>query len=177
VRPPVPSTPSPLARREALRRQLALALAQRDRGAVQRLSTQWVHRHGVAALEPLMLELAGAELLQWWRHVLHEPAAPSQPTPALRSASPAAAPAAPVAPAPSGAALSATPSGAALSAAPSNGARVLPFPQASARRRPAPAPAHPGLASLRAWLSTPAVAGDAEANAAALAPEEFDRAA
>ncbi len=168
MRPPVPSTPSPLARREALRRQLALALAQRDRGAVQRLSTQWVHRHGVAALEPLMLELAGAELLQWWRHVLHEPAAPSQPTPALRSASPAAAPAAPVAPAPSGAALS---------DAPSSGARVLPFPQASARRRPAPAPAHPGLASLRAWLSTPAVAGDADANAAALAPEEFDRAA
>ena len=63
------------------------------------------------------------------------------------------------------------------------GARVLPFPQASARRRPAPAPAHPGLASLRAWLSAPADASPADpSNTAgptplAVTPEELDRAA
>lgn len=185
-----PPTPSPLARREALRRQLALALAQRDRGAVLRLSTQWVHRHGVASLEPLMLELAGggstsvpseaagADLLPWWRQVLREPVAPAASSPAPRAVSAAPEPAASEPAVPAGpAARSATLSGASLSAPQPSGARVLPFPPASARRRPAPAPAHPGLASLRAWLSTPSAAGGADPSAAAGSPEELDRAA
>ena len=195
-----PPTPSPLARREALRQQLALALTQRDRSAVLRLSTQWVHRHGVMALEPLMLDLVAAEqtsgpgevstaeLLSWWRQVLHEPVAQAEPRQAPGEVSPAREPAAPAVltlsdPSPSGPFQSdATPNGARSSAAPSTGspmtgARVLPFPQASARRRPAPAPAHPGLASLRAWLSAPAVASGADPGAAAVTPEELDRAA
>ncbi|WP_411867701.1 hypothetical protein [Vulcanococcus limneticus] len=195
-----PPTPSPLARREALRQQLALALTQRDRSAVLRLSTQWVHRHGVISLEPLMLDLVPAELtsapgeastselLAWWRQVLHEPVAQAEPRQAPGEVSPAREPAAPAvltlsAPSPSGPFQSdATPNGARSSGTPptgelTTGARVLPFPQASARRRPAPAPAHPGLASLRAWLSAPGVVSAEDPGAAAITPEDLDRAA
>ena len=195
-----PPTPTPLARREALRRQLALALTQRDPSAVLRLSTQWAHRHGVTALEPLMLDLvaaeptaapgeaSAAELLSWWRQLLREPVAPADPRQAPGGVSPAPEPAPPAVltlsgPSPIGAPPSdAPPSDAPSTASPSTGARVLPFPQASARRRPAPAPAHPGLASLRAWLSTPAVASAADPSAAdpsaaAVTPEELHRAA
>ena len=191
-----PPTPSPLARREALRQQLAMALTQRDRSAVLRLSTQWVHRHGVMALEPLMLDLvaaqptsapseaSAAELMSWWRQLLREPVAPADPRQAPGGVSPAPEPAPPAVLTPSGP----SPIDAPLSDAPprdalSTGARVLPFPQASARRRPAPAPAHPGLASLRAWLSAPADASPADpSNTAgptplAVTPEELDRAA
>lgn len=180
-----PPTPTPLARREALRRQLALALTQRDPSAVLRLSTQWAHRHGVTALEPLMLDLvaaeptaapgeaSAAELLSWWRQLLREPVAPADPRQAPGGVSPAPEPAPPAVLTLSGP----SPIGAPPSDAPSTGARVLPFPQASARRRPAPAPAHPGLASLRAWLSTPAVASAADPSAAAATLEELDRAA
>lgn len=183
-------TPSPLARREALRRQLVLALTQRDPSAVLRLSTQWVHRQGVAALEPLMLDLvaaaltsapgeaSAAELLAWWRTLLREPVATADPRQASGGVSSAAEPAPPAVLPPSGPSPSGAPPRDAPSlASASTGARVLPFPQASARRRPAPAPAHPGLASLRAWLSTPAVPGAADSSAVAPTPEELDRAA
>ncbi len=187
MRPPSPSAPSPLARREALRRQLAAALQQRDGGAVQRLSNQWAHRQGVAALEPLMLELAGAgggpgdpsqpELLAWWRQLLRQPVPPAaamQPQPAAAAIAPTVPPVSepPVIPEPPAAAAPAglPPAG---QSSPGPGARVLPFPPAPARRRPAPGSPHPDLASLRAWLAPP----QAPDTAAAPHPQELDRAA
>jgi len=122
-----PGLPSPQARRQALRESLALALAQRDAAALQRLTSQWVHRQGVNALAPLMAELAEGESLLWWQGLLQpEQSLPEQPVAVDR-------------PLP-------------LSPAPQRPVAVSLPPAAARQVRPAPAPGHPALAPLRAWL-------------------------
>ena len=49
--------PSPQARRQAHVLSLRQALSARDRAGVDGLLGQWVHRHGVDGLEPLLQEL------------------------------------------------------------------------------------------------------------------------
>ena len=61
--------PSPQARRQAHVLSLRQALSKRDRAGVDGLLGQWVHRHGVDGLEPLLQELEreDPEGLSWWR--------------------------------------------------------------------------------------------------------------
>ena len=68
-----PAIPSALSRRDAARHRLAGALDCRDAQAVLTFTGQWVHRQGMASLEPLMAELAGGEALHWWQALLQQP--------------------------------------------------------------------------------------------------------
>ena len=158
--------PSPQARRQAHILSLRQALSKRDRAGVDGLVGQWVHRHGVDGLEPLLQELEreDPEGLSWWRlgaqeHeeansapepvVIAEPVvAESEPTPEELAPEPMAEPA----PEP---VVAADPAPAIAPPAP------LPMPQEALKRsirprpaasRPAPAPSHPALAELRSWL-------------------------
>jgi hypothetical protein len=45
----------------------------RDAQAVLTFTGQWVHRQGMASLEPLMAELARGEALLWWQALLQQP--------------------------------------------------------------------------------------------------------
>ncbi len=143
--------PSPQARRQAHVLALRQALSERDRSSVDGLLGQWVHRHGVDALEPLLQELEAedSEGLHWWRTPQAEPEplvvevqeemAPEvepEPEPELE----------PV--------VMAEPE-------PEPVVAPVPIPQTAfkpvvhrraAASRPAPAPSHPALAELRAWL-------------------------
>ena len=158
--------PSPQARRQAHVLSLRQALSKRDRAGVDGLVGQWVHRHGVDGLEPLLQELEreDPEGLSWWRLgaqeleeadsapepvVIAEPVvAESEPTPEELAPEPMAEPA----PEP---VVAADPAPAIAPPAP------LPMPQEAVKRsirprpaasRPAPAPSHPALAELRSWL-------------------------
>ncbi|QNG30703.1 hypothetical protein [Synechococcus sp. LTW-R] len=158
--------PSPQARRQAHVLSLRQALSKRDRAGVDGLVGQWVHRHGVDGLEPLLQELEreDPEGLSWWRlgaqeleeadsapepAVIAEPVvAESEPTPEELAPEPMAEPA----PEP---VVAADPAPAIAPPAP------LPMPQEAVKRsirprpaasRPAPAPSHPALAELRSWL-------------------------
>ena len=158
--------PSPQARRQAHILSLRQALSKRDRAGVDGLVGQWVHRHGVDGLEPLLQELEreDPEGLSWWRLgaqeleeadsapepvVIAEPVvAESEPTPEELAPEPMAEPA----PEP---VVASDPAPAVAVPAP------LPMPQEALKRsirprpaasRPAPAPSHPALAELRSWL-------------------------
>jgi len=158
--------PSPQARRQAHVLSLRQALSKRDRAGVDGLVGQWVHRHGVDGLEPLLQELEreDPEGLSWWRLgaqeleeadsapepvVIAEPVvAESEPTPEELAPEPMAEPA----PEP---VVAADPAPAIAPPAP------LPMPQEAVKRsirprpaasRPAPGPSHPALAELRSWL-------------------------
>jgi hypothetical protein len=75
------ASPSPLARRQALRQELIAALHRRDAAALQRLSSLWMHRQGVSSLPALMQELAQGESLAWWHELLEAPTvASTQPS-------------------------------------------------------------------------------------------------
>ena len=166
--------PSPQARRQAHVLSLRQALSKRDRAGVDGLLGQWVHRHGVDGLEPLLQELEreDPEGLSWWRLgaqeleeadsapepvVIAEPVvAESEPTPEELAPEPMAEPA----PEP---VVAADPAPAIAPPAP------LPMPQEALKRsirprpaasRPAPGPSHPALAELRSWLPS---AGDSRA--------------
>ena len=166
--------PSPQARRQAHVLSLRQALSKRDRAGVDGLLGQWVHRHGVDGLEPLLQELEreDPEGLSWWRLgaqeleeadsapepvVIAEPVvAESEPTPEELAPEPMAEPA----PEP---VVAADPAPAIAPPAP------LPMPQEAVKRsirprpaasRPAPGPSHPALAELRSWLPS---AGDSRA--------------
>ena len=139
--------PSPQARRQAHVLALRQALSERDRSSVDGLLGQWVHRHGVDALEPLLQELEAedSEGLHWWRTPQAEPEplvvevqeemAP-EPQPEVEPEQ-------------------------VVMAEPEPVAAPVPIPQTAfkpvvhrraAASRPAPAPSHPALAELRAWL-------------------------
>lgn len=68
-----PAIPSVLARRDAARHRLAGAVDCRDAQAVVTFTGQWVHRQGMASLQPLMAELAQGEALLWWQALLQQP--------------------------------------------------------------------------------------------------------
>ena len=160
--------PSPQARRQAHVLSLRQALSKRDRAGVDGLVGQWVHRHGVDGLEPLLQELEreDPEGLSLWRLgaqeleevdsapepvVIAEPVvAESEPTPEELAPEPKAEPV----PEPESV-VAADPAPAVAVPAP------LPMPQEALKRsirprpaasRPAPAPSHPALAELRSWL-------------------------
>jgi hypothetical protein len=118
-----PASPSPQARRQAQILALQAALAARDVSSIERLLGQWVHRQGVNSIDALGQELDAAEPEAWaWWQTLQSPA----PLPVLQE--PMAVAAEPVAPLP----------------------RLEPqLPKAT---RPAPAPSHPAVVQLRAWL-------------------------
>ena len=144
--------PSPQARRQAHVLSLRQALSKRDRAGQDGLLGQWVHRHGVDGLEPLLQELEqeDPEGLSWWRLGAQElEEADSAPEPVV-IAEPKAEPV----PAPESI-VAADPSPALAPPPP------LPMPQEALKRsirprpaasRPAPAPSHPALAELRSWL-------------------------
>lgn len=145
-----PAVPTARERRQQLRQAMAAALATRNAAALQRLSSQWVHRQGVASLAPLMAELTQADpqALAWWETQMALPAQPapetSQTLEPLQVPPTSQTPLQPEAPAP------------ATSASPviTRKAKLISLPPG----RPAPAPQAPGLASLRAWLASDAVA-------------------
>lgn len=118
-----PASPSPQARRQAQILALQAALAARDVSSIERLLGQWVHRQGVNSIDALGQELDAAEPEAWaWWQTLQSPA----PLPVPQG--PMAVAPEPVAPLP----------------------RLEPqLPKAT---RPAPAPSHPAVVQLRAWL-------------------------
>ena len=118
-----PASPSPQARRQAQILALQAALAARDVSSIERLLGQWVHRQGVNSIDALGQELDAAEPEAWaWWQTLQSPA----PLPVLQE--PMVVAPEPVAPLP----------------------RLEPqLPKAT---RPAPAPSHPAVVQLRAWL-------------------------
>ena len=139
--------PSPQARRQAHVLALRQALSERDRSSVDGLLGQWVHRHGVDALEPLLQELEAedSEVLQWWRTPQAEP----EPLVVEVQEEMAPEPQPEVEPEP------------VVMAEPEPVVAPVPIPQSAfkpvvrrraAASRPAPAPSHPALAELRAWL-------------------------
>ena len=139
--------PSPQARRQAHVLALRQALSERDRSSVDGLLGQWVHRHGVDALEPLLQELEAedSEGLHWWRTPQAEP----EPLVVEVQEEMAPEPQPEVEPEP------------VVMAEPEPVAAPVPIPQSAfkpvvrrraAASRPAPAPSHPALAELRAWL-------------------------
>ena len=139
--------PSPQARRQAHVLALRQALSERDRSSVDGLLGQWVHRHGVDALEPLLQELEAedSEGLHWWRTPQAEP----EPLVVEVQEEMAPEPQPEVEPEP------------VVMAEPEPVAAPVPIPQTAfkpvvrrraAASRPAPAPSHPALAELRAWL-------------------------
>ena len=144
--------PSPQARRQAHVLSLRQALSERDRAGVDGLVGQWVHRHGVDGLEPLLQELErdDPEGLSWWRLGAQElEEADSAPEPVV-----IAEPMAEQLPEPEPV-VAADPAPAVAVPAP------LPMPQEALKRsirprpaasRPAPPPSHPALAELRSWL-------------------------
>lgn len=166
--------PSPQARRQAHVLSLRQALAQRDRLGVDGLLGQWVHRHGVDGLEPLLQELErdDPEGLSWWRLGEPKPEPEPNPEPAsepepLVTADPAPAQLDPIplvvaerelvpeesAPEPIPEPVSEPEP--VVTAAPAPIAKEA--LKRSVRRRPgtprpAPAPSHPALAELRSWL-------------------------
>lgn len=117
------ASPSPQARRQAQILALQAALVARDIPLIERLLGQWVHRQGVSALAALGQELDAADPEGWaWWQTLQSPA----PEPVLEESMVGAAE--PQAPLP----------------------RLEPqLPRAT---RPAPAPSHPAVVQLRAWL-------------------------
>ena len=121
--------PSPQARRQAQLQGLQASLASHNEQLVARLLGQWVHRHGLSSLATLWAELSELEPegCTWW-HEHSEAVAQPEPAPSLHSL--------PIQ------ALASTPAARPLSLAP-------PVPPAT---RPAPAPSHPALVQLRAWL-------------------------
>ena len=139
--------PSPQARRQAHVLSLRQALSERDRSSVDGLLGQWVHRHGVDALEPLLQELEAedSEGLHWWRTPQAEP----EPLVVEVQEEMAPEPQPEVEPEP------------VVMAEPEHVVAPVPIPQSAfkpvvrrraAASRPAPAPSHPALAELRAWL-------------------------
>lgn len=139
--------PSPQARRQAHVLALRQALSERDRSSVDGLLGQWVHRHGVDALEPLLQELEAedSEGLHWWRTPQAEP----EPLVVAVQEEMAPEPQPEVEPEP------------VVMAEPEPVVAPVPIPQSAfkpvvrrraAASRPAPAPSHPALAELRAWL-------------------------
>ena len=139
--------PSPQARRQAHVLALRQALSERDRSSVDGLLGQWVHRHGVDALEPLLQELEAedSEGLHWWRTPQAEP----EPIVVEVQEEMAPEPQPEVEPEP------------VVMAEPEPVVAPVPIPQSAfkpvvrrraAASRPAPAPSHPALAELRAWL-------------------------
>ena len=139
--------PSPQARRQAHVLALRQALSERDRSSVDGLLGQWVHRHGVDALEPLLQELEAedSEGLHWWRTPQAEP----EPLVVEVREEMAPEPQPEVEPEP------------VVMAEPEPVVAPVPIPQSAfkpvvrrraAASRPAPAPSHPALAELRAWL-------------------------
>ena len=137
--------PSPQARRQAHVLALRQALSERDRSSVDGLLGQWVHRHGVDALEPLLQELEAedSEGLHWWRTPQAEP----EPLVVAVQEEMAPEPQPEVKPEPE--------------PEPEPVGAPVPIPQTAfkpvvrrraAASRPAPAPSHPALAELRAWL-------------------------
>ena len=126
---PRPSAPSPQARRQAQLLGLQAALASRNAQLMSQLLAQWVHRHGVSSLPSLWAELSAVEPegCAWW-HEHSNTAAQPEPAPLIEAL-----PAEPAA---------STPAVRPLRLAP-------PVPTAT---RPAPAPTHPALVQLRAWL-------------------------
>lgn len=139
--------PSPQARRQAHVLALRQALSERDRSSVDGLLGQWVHRHGVDALEPLLQELEAedSEGLHWWRTPQAEP----EPLVVEVQEEMAPEPQPEVEPEP------------VVMAEPEPVVAPVPIPQSAfkpvvhrraAASRPAPAPSHPALAELRAWL-------------------------
>lgn len=147
--------PSPQARRQAHVLALRQALSERDRSSVDGLLGQWVHRHGVDALEPLLQELEAedSEGLHWWRTPQAEP----EPLVVEVQEEMAPEPQPEVEPEPEPEpepVVMAEPE-------PEPVAAPVPIPQTAfkpvlrrraAASRPAPAPSHPALAELRAWL-------------------------
>ncbi|MBD1194816.1 hypothetical protein [Vulcanococcus sp. Clear-D1] len=117
------ASPSPQARRQAQILALQAALVARDVPLIERLLGQWVHRQGVSALTALSQELDAANPEAWaWWQTLQSPA----PEPVLEDSMLVAAE--PLVPLP----------------------RLEPqLPRAT---RPAPAPSHPAVVQLRAWL-------------------------
>ena len=139
--------PSPQARRQAHVLALRQALSERDRSSVDGLLGQWVHRHGVDALEPLLQELESedSEGLHWWRTPQAEP----EPLVVEVQEEMAPEPQPEVEPEP------------VVMAEPEPVVAPVPIPQSAfkpvvrrraAASRPAPAPSNPALAELRAWL-------------------------
>ena len=139
--------PSPQARRQAHVLALRQALSERDRSSVDGLLGQWVHRHGVDALEPLLQELEAedSEGLHWWRTPQAEP----EPLVVAVQEEMAPEPQPEVEPEQ------------VVMAEPEPVVAPVPIPQSAfkpvvrrraAASRPAPAPSHPALAELRAWL-------------------------
>jgi len=128
-------------------------LADRDRSSVDGLLGQWVHRHGVDALEPLLQELEAedSEGLHWWRTPQAEP----EPLVVEVQEEMAPEPQPEVEPEPE------PEPEPVVMAEPEPVAAPVPIPQTAfkpvvrrraAASRPAPAPSHPALAELRAWL-------------------------
>ena len=117
-----PVVPSPQARRQAQIQALQAALASRDAQAIERLLGQWVHRQGVNQVQALHQELAAADPQGWSWWQLQQSQAIPEP---VQAPSPVVA-------------VAALPEQAQL-------------PRASASR-PAPAPSHPAVVQLRAWL-------------------------
>ena len=124
---------------------LRQALAQRDRSGVDGLLGQWTHRHGVDGLEALLqeLELEDPDGLSWWRTPQADPLPPAL----LESESV------------QQEELSAAPTASSPIAQEPIAQKPLAqevfkrsVPRRPAAKRPAPAPSHPALAELRAWL-------------------------
>jgi hypothetical protein len=107
-----PAAPSPQARRQAQIQALRIALAARDRRAIERLLGQWVHRQGVNQVAALSRELAAAEPegWAWWQAQQGQTSEPQAAE------------------------------------------LALPDPPQPPATRPAPAPSHPAVVQLRAWL-------------------------
>lgn len=169
--------PSPQARRQAHVLSLRQALSKRDRAGVDGLLGQWVHRHGVGGLEPLLQELEqeDPEGLSWWRLGEQQPEAedfapepviiaePVIAEPVVAESEPVqeevlAEPVAEAVPDPEPI-VAADPAPATAVSEPEPVAVPVPLPitQRSIRprpaaSRPAPAPSHPALAELRSWL-------------------------
>jgi len=116
---------------------LQAALAARDVSSIERLLGQWVHRQGVNSIDALGQELDAAEPEAWaWWQTLQSPA----PLPVLQEPIAVAAEPAAVAPEP-------------MVVAPEPMApRPRLEPQLPKATRPAPAPSHPAVVQLRAWL-------------------------
>jgi hypothetical protein len=116
------AVPSPRARRQAHIQALQTALATRDAQSFERLLGQWVHRQGVNQVQALSVELAAADPEGWAWWQTQQSQAISEP---VQAPSPVVAVA------------------------------EMPEPQQLPRvsaSRPAPAPSHPAVVQLRAWL-------------------------
>jgi hypothetical protein len=102
---------------------LQAALVARDVPLIERLLAQWVHRQGVSALAALGQELDAADPEGWaWWQTLQSPA----PEPVLEDSM--------------------------LVAAETLAPLPRLEPQLPRATRPAPAPSHPAVVQLRAWL-------------------------